>query len=103
MAKKASKSAKAGTSKDVTSVNKTSKRGLPMKGKGAAQEHIPVYRPSIYFDNGNVPNSLRDAKPGAQVSLVVTGRVTSRTEDAKGVSNVRFEVGKVDQGRRKGK
>ncbi len=76
-------------------------KGKTMKGKSVAKEPAPVYKPSIWFDNGNLPASLKDVKPGAKVSLTVTGRITSRTEDAKGVSNLQFEIGKVNGGKGK--
>lgn len=71
-------------------------KGKTMKGKSAAREHRPpVYKPNIYFDNGNMPVSLKDVKPGDTVSLTVTGKVVRRTEDAKGVADLQFEIGKV--------
>jgi hypothetical protein len=70
-----------------------------MRGKSVVAEQTPpTYRPSIYFDNGNLPASLKDVKPGAQVSLTITGRVVRRTENAKGVSDLQFEIGKVAGG-----
>ncbi len=71
------------------------KNGKTMKGKSFAAPQIPLYKPRVYFGDGNVPEPLRAAKPGSKVSLVVTGKVVCRTEDAKGVANVEFEIGKV--------
>lgn len=52
-----------------------------MKGKSnAVDKTAPVYKPSIYLDDKQIPKALKDAKPGTTVQFMATGKVLSKSE-----------------------
>jgi hypothetical protein len=86
------------TMKAKKNSGKTSKRGRSstkrMKGKGTISKS-PVYKPTLYLDDGNIPTSIRKAKPGSRVSMTVEGKISRRSEEAGGTTRVDVEIGRI--------
>jgi len=77
----------------------TAKSVKKMTGKSAtADAKCPVYKPTIYLDDNQIPSALKGAKVGSSVNVVVTGKIIGKSErtDKDGTSNsMQIEVGKI--------
>ncbi len=51
-----------------------------MAKKKQLVEVVPEYKPSVYFDYGQIPKPIDKANVGDKVKFVVEGRVVSKSE-----------------------
>jgi hypothetical protein len=63
-----------------------------MRGKSMAAVEVPVYKPTLYLEDNQVPKELIQAKPGETVVLQVKGKIQSRREEAGNHKAVTVEV-----------
>lgn len=92
------KTASKAVAKTVQAKKPSSKK---VPGRSSVTEDMPLYKPSIYLDNGQIPKELKGAKVGDKVTLQVTGKIIRKTEsaDTNGVSNtVGIEMGSIAAG-----
>ena len=90
--------------KQTKATAKTAK-AKKMTGKSNAVD-CPVYKPTIYLDDNQIPSALKGAKVGSSVNVVVTGKIIGKSErtDKDGTSNsMQIEVGKMDVAKKGGK
>ena len=63
-----------------------------MRGKSIAAVEAPVYKPTLYLENNQVPKELIQAKPGETVVLQVKGKIQSKREETGNHKAVTVEV-----------
>lgn len=63
----------------------------------------PVYKPSIYLDNKQIPKELNSAKPGQTVTVTAKAKVTRKSEGTGGERSVSVELDKISVSPGKGK
>lgn len=68
--------------------------GKRMKGKGMVSKPA-TYKPTLYLDNGNIPASIKNTKPGSRVSMTVEGKITRRSEETGGTTRVDVEISRI--------
>lgn len=77
--------------------SKTSAKAMTkMAGKSTPKAPaMPEYKPSLYLDGKQVPKALKDAKPGATVTITGTAKVTSKSERLGGDCSISIELDKM--------
>lgn len=72
---------------------KSGKKPREVKGKSQTNmRESPVWKPSIWLDDKQIPKELKDAKPGTKVEMTVVGKVVSKSEHLDGGSmSIEFE------------
>lgn len=63
-----------------------------MRGKSVVTVETPVYKPTLYLENNQVPKELIQAKPGETVVFQVKGKIQSKREEAGNHKAVTVEV-----------
>jgi hypothetical protein len=64
-------------------------------GKSNKEETMPAYKPSIYLDGKQIPKELKNAKPGAKVEFMATGKVLRTSEDLGAGKSISIELDKM--------
>ena len=86
------------TGKQTKATAKTAK-AKKITGKSVtAEAKCPVYKPTIYLDDNQIPSALKGAKVGSSVNVVVAGKIIGKSErtDKDGTSNsMQIEVGRI--------
>jgi|GEM_PF-3342881 len=91
--------------KPTTSKSTSKTKKMPGKSD-VARAKVPVYKPTIYLDDGQIPKDIQGAKVGSTVNFMVSGKVVSKTErsDTSGTNNsVSIEVNKIQPNKKGGK
>lgn len=62
-------------------------------GKTASTiEKIPIYKPTMYLDEKQIPKELAGIDVGKSVNLTVKAKLVRRTEESNGRSSVSLEL-----------
>lgn len=73
---------------------------LPGRSPTRGLPKMPVFKPTIHLEGNQVPSELKEARAGAKVEIVATGRVMAKGERVGEGITVAIELDKIGAARK---